>query len=550
MLPPFASLAAPGTAGKPAAPETSGRPVADDPCEAASDAPFAEVLSAAGSARGPASAPASPAPQPSSGKPTPGLAPWFIACGPAESGLPVAGLPAAAPAVPENADAAESRPAQDEESDDEAAPSSPGLELPLFFSFARPLPPEPSPASPALPEGFSASEASSSDGHEPDPASSRAACPGAPDLYPEKRDARAFAAASGISARMSAPVPAFAPVPVPASGSGAGSALPAETTTGAPTSTPDADLSFAPSATVDAGTGAGTGLRPAGKPLAEAADSRPAVFAAPASPRFAGADDPVGDFGKNVFQSSDGKGLKYEVFARGMEKAKDSLAMSSASVLHDPAFAAPAGVAEASSKGASEWSSPFASLSVAPDLAAGPVETPAATPTPAAAAVRLIERVEQLAERLEARPGDPIRLSLDLEGDHRVDVKVSFRGGRLFADFRSDSPEMRAALAQGWDAFVRGQDSAARRWADPVISAGASAAPVTPSSAPSASGQDAFQNPAASDQQRSPRHGGQAPDAAPSFLVRGAPSRASATSVPETSPAPRGDASRLLSARA
>jgi len=226
--------------------------------------------------------------------------------------------------------------------------------------------------------------------------------------------------------------------------------------------------------------------------------------------------------------------------------------MSSAAT-HDFVSAAPA-APDSSSKASLELPVSCPSLATS---GAGSSSSSDASSAPApvpAAALRLIERVERLSEQLAARPGEPLRLSLDLEGDHRVDVKVALRGGRVFADFRSDSAEMRSALAQGWEAFVRSRDGAAQRWADPVIAASTAPAPVAPAASSGAPGSDPFsssssgQQPAA-DQQRSSRQGAPGSEAAPATWARAASPSASPTPS-EPAQSPRADASRLLSARA
>ena len=217
-----------------------------------------------------------------------------------------------------------------------------------------------------------------------------------------------------------------------------------------------------------------------------------------------------------------------------MEKAKDSLAMTF-SPANESATAVLAGAPESFATGTLDNA------------------TPAATSLPAATA-HLIERLEQVADRLVDRPGEPIRLSLDLDGGHRVDVKVAMRGGRVFADFRSDSLEMRAALAQGWEAFVRGREGAAQRWADPVISGGI-AAPAPVSAASSQFSNDSQHNSSASgqqpsaDQRRPSRHDSSAVDDGRTLFARGLPARSGSAS-PASAQTGGGDASRILSARA
>jgi len=104
-----------------------------------------------------------------------------------------------------------------------------------------------------------------------------------------------------------------------------------------------------------------------------------------------------------------------------------------------------------------------------------------AAPVASAAAVKLIERVAEVAANALSRPSEPISVRIDLDDTHRVDVRIAVRGGRVHADFRSDSPEVRAALSAAWNEFTRSRDGADQRWAEPVFAA-LNATPSTPSS--------------------------------------------------------------------
>lgn len=101
-------------------------------------------------------------------------------------------------------------------------------------------------------------------------------------------------------------------------------------------------------------------------------------------------------------------------------------------------------------------------------------------PAPAAA-VRLVERVAEVSEHLSANPSEPMSLSIQLDDTHRVDVRISMRDGQVHTAFRSDSPEVRAALSSAWDGFVRSRDAAEQRWAEPVFASLGSSTPAAPS---------------------------------------------------------------------
>ena len=127
---------------------------------------------------------------------------------------------------------------------------------------------------------------------------------------------------------------------------------------------------------------------------------------------------------------------------------------------------------------------------VAPAAPATPVATPVATPAPslspaslATEAVRMVERVNEVADHLAAHPAERVTVRIDLDDSHRVDVHVAMRGGRVHTDFRSDSPEIHAALSAAWDDFSRGDQGSRHRWADPVFSAPAAGAQLNEAAA-------------------------------------------------------------------
>ena len=104
-------------------------------------------------------------------------------------------------------------------------------------------------------------------------------------------------------------------------------------------------------------------------------------------------------------------------------------------------------------------------------------------PSVASTAVRMVEKVSEVADHLAAHPAEQVTVRIDLDETHRVDVHVSMRGGQVHADFRSDSPEMRTALASAWNSFSQGRDGSNRNWAEPAFTP--MAAPVKSDSASS-----------------------------------------------------------------
>ena len=114
----------------------------------------------------------------------------------------------------------------------------------------------------------------------------------------------------------------------------------------------------------------------------------------------------------------------------------------------------------------------------------GPVNaTSPVAPTVASTAVRMVEKVSEVAEHLASNPAEQVTVRIDLDATHRVDVHVSMRGGQVHADFRSDSADMRAALASAWNEFSQKREGTDRQWAAPVFSpmgAPAAASSFTP----------------------------------------------------------------------
>ena len=268
-----------------------------------------------------------------------------------------------------------------------------------------------------------------------------------------------------------------------------------------------------------------TGAQPGGVAPAPAAPVA-AVFAAP-SP----AGSPVGltgnkSEGKNTKQNIDKKVLTETKNEGGTEKAEWRATMQSAVAQAFSAAAVPSAVERVELLPASSF----------PE-------------TPATVASRLVERVAAAAERVESRPAEPVWVRLDLAGEHRVDVKVALRDGRVFADFRTDSAELRTALAQAWDGFVRGREAAGTRWAELVFTASQSvAAPAPATPAPAASFAEGNARTDADSGRQSDRR-----DPPPAWNESFAPRSAAPRSTPAVAsvvPASRPDSSRHLSALA
>jgi len=173
-------------------------------------------------------------------------------------------------------------------------------------------------------------------------------------------------------------------------------------------------------------------------PASAAPFSNPAQIATSGYGRSSGDGESSSSENKNRFQSSDNKYDTGSPINGGTGRAYEHSAMSSIT------------------------------STLAPTVA---VARPAEVMTAASAvdAVRLIERVAEAAGNLSARPSEPVSLSIQLDDTHRVEVRVALHDGKVHASFRSDSPEVRAALSAAWHDFVRSPERAGQSWAEPVF---------------------------------------------------------------------------------
>jgi hypothetical protein len=191
--------------------------------------------------------------------------------------------------------------------------------------------------------------------------------------------------------------------------------------------------------------------------------------------------------------------------------------------------------------------SPSYTPTASPVVSVKSAELPA--PVAPAAATRLVEQVAEAAERLSARSTEKLDLRIELEGNQHVDVHVSMRGGRVHADFRSDSPEVRAALSSAWEGFVQSREGAAQRWAEPVFSAPAANNFVAPVASTSGSA-DAGMAGSGQNQERREAQGRE-PESAPGWSGpasrSGARFNGASASTPATDASRRPDTSRHLS---
>ena len=241
--------------------------------------------------------------------------------------------------------------------------------------------------------------------------------------------------------------------------------------------TPAADLAAqalaagAAEAAVDDATSAATTVEPTSDTRANTPVAAPALastdarqsagayglaaqIAAAANPAAPAAQDLASGKINNINQEPDSKGFKKSDLGDGIRRAYELPSMTAAAPVFQPQTA---------------------SVQVL-----GPVNanSPVA-PTVASTAVRMVEKVSEVADHLATHPAEQVTVRIDLDATHRVDVHVSMRGGQVHADFRSDSPDMRAALASAWNEFSQKRDGSERQWAAPVFAP--LAAPATAS---------------------------------------------------------------------
>jgi hypothetical protein len=138
------------------------------------------------------------------------------------------------------------------------------------------------------------------------------------------------------------------------------------------------------------------------------------------------------------------------------------------------------GVAQAGSVMPAALSSRSKSLSDSELLPVGPVagetpsaikfapETPATVATPRETMAAVVSAINALETRAST---DQKRVDLQFHvGDQRLALRVELRDGTVYTTFRTDSPELRTALAQEWHSVVQPVASREMRLADPVFS--------------------------------------------------------------------------------
>ena len=97
-----------------------------------------------------------------------------------------------------------------------------------------------------------------------------------------------------------------------------------------------------------------------------------------------------------------------------------------------------------------------------------PVPPTADAPAPAAigretAPVRAPEAAQLATHAAERMPAGRMNVRVELPDIGPVEVRVALRQGQVHTAFRTDSPEVRAALAAGWDNFAVARETPSHR---------------------------------------------------------------------------------------
>ena len=183
-------------------------------------------------------------------------------------------------------------------------------------------------------------------------------------------------------------------------------------------------------------------------PLPQGVPTPPALFSAYA-PSTAPTEyniDPI--IPNNIKYSVDSKVFKKSQNTIGTEQAKPSFDMAPSAQFTAPAPASaaiPAGV---------QVSAPVA-------------RAESNAPAESSEAVLLVQKVTALGDHLLVRPAEQVSVRIDLDDTNHVDVRIALHGGKVRADFQTNSASLRTALADAWQDFAQKTPGADQRWADP-----------------------------------------------------------------------------------
>lgn len=178
------------------------------------------------------------------------------------------------------------------------------------------------------------------------------------------------------------------------------------------------------------------------------------MVAADRSPAASGGKA-LGDDQKNTSLSVDGKRLKDKGSLFGTPAAN-----------RDPAMPYSAATAARPTDATPSANGIMAAQTVANPAAA---TLQAATPPAAAHATQLVKEIRDIADTISSIERNSVEVGFNFGENDRLSVRVEYRQGVVHTTFRTDSPEVRDALAREWQAQIVTPDRQPYRVAEPVF---------------------------------------------------------------------------------
>jgi len=129
-----------------------------------------------------------------------------------------------------------------------------------------------------------------------------------------------------------------------------------------------------------------------------------------------------------------------------------------------------------------------AAARLAPPLPAAAPAAPADAAAPVSSARLAVDAVVKLVDAQSGRAQEPVSaVSLNFKfGGDDLAIRVEWRNGEVHTQFRTDSPELRAALASQWQAMAPSAAGRATPFAPPVFSSSGDSASATTGGGPDA----------------------------------------------------------------
>jgi hypothetical protein len=95
--------------------------------------------------------------------------------------------------------------------------------------------------------------------------------------------------------------------------------------------------------------------------------------------------------------------------------------------------------------------------------------SPTSAVEPTSHAAELVHEIRDIADGLWAVDRNSVEVKFNFGANDRLAVRVEYRAGTVHATFRTDSPELRDAIAREWQAQTASSDYRPYRVADPVF---------------------------------------------------------------------------------